>query len=71
VEHQHLVEKLNPLNIPSWKWEEISMDFISGLPSTFRDNETILVVVYQLMKIVHFILVKTTHHACDIAFIFI
>ena len=45
VEHQHPVEKLNPLSVPSWKWEEISMDFISGLPCTSKNNESILVVV--------------------------
>jgi hypothetical protein len=36
---------LQPLSIPSWKWDDISMDFIVGLPNTSRYHDSIWVIV--------------------------
>jgi len=43
VKASHLkpVGMLQPLNIPSWKWENISMDFIVGLPKTSKGYDSI------------------------------
>ena len=47
VEHQHPIGLLQPLSVPEWKWEVISMDFITGLPMTWRQHDSIMVVVDQ------------------------
>jgi hypothetical protein len=50
---------LQPLLVLDWKWEEISMDFITGFPTTPKGNYSIWVIVDHLTKSAHFILVKT------------
>ena len=54
---------LQPLNIPSWKWEDISMDFIVGLPKTSKGYDSIWVIVDRLTKSAHFLPVKTIYRA--------
>jgi hypothetical protein len=70
VEHQHPIGLLQPLPIPKWKWEIISMDFITGFPKTQRQNDSIMVVIDKLSKYAHFIPVKSTYKAINIAEIF-
>ena len=70
VEHQHPTGLLQPLSVPEWKWEMISMDFITGLLMTWRQHDSIMVVVDKLTKAAHFIPVKSTHKIDDIAKIF-
>jgi hypothetical protein len=52
---------LQPLSIPTWKWDEISMDFIVGLPLTVRKKDSIWVIMDRLTKTAHFIAVHTTY----------
>ncbi|KAL0541388.1 hypothetical protein IC582_021430 [Cucumis melo] len=54
---------LQPLSIPEWKWENVSMDFITGLPRTLRGFTVIWVVVDRLTKSVHFVPGKSTYTA--------
>eukprot|EP00253_Pinus_taeda_P007149 PITA_07149 len=61
VEHQHPAGLLQPLPIPEWKWETISMDFITGFPRTKKGNDSIMVVVDKLSKAAHFIPVQSTY----------
>ena len=71
AEHQRPTGLLQPLPIPSWKCEVISLDFITGLPKNQNQNDSIMVVVDKLSKAAHFIPVKTTYKAANIADIFL
>jgi hypothetical protein len=59
AEHQWPAGLLQPLHIPVWKWDEISMDFIVGLPKTPNGHDSIWVIIDRLTKVAHFILVRT------------
>jgi hypothetical protein len=61
AEHQRPAGLLQPLKVPEWKWEEIGMDFIMGLPCTRDGYDPIWVIVDLLTKVAHFIPVKTTY----------
>ena len=54
---------LQPLSVPEWKWENVSMDFISGLPKTLKGFTVILVVIDRLTKSAHFVPGKSTYTA--------
>jgi hypothetical protein len=45
AEHQSIAGLLQPLDIPEWKWEEIGMDFIIGLPLTKKHKNMIWVII--------------------------
>ena len=57
AEHQKLAGKIQLLPILVWKWEKITMDFVTGLPRNQRQHDAIWVIVdrrsllifYQLM----------------------
>jgi hypothetical protein len=67
MEHQRPAGLLQPLKIPEWKWEEIGIDFIVGLPRTQARYDSIWVIVDRLTKVAHFIPVKTTYSDAKLA----
>jgi hypothetical protein len=52
---------LQPLCFPEWKWDDISMDIIVGLPVTARKFDSIWVILDRLSKSAHFIPVNTNY----------
>jgi hypothetical protein len=61
AEHQRSNGLLQPLQMPEWKWKEIDMDFIMGLPRSQSRYDSLLVIVDQLAKVAHFMPVKTIY----------
>jgi hypothetical protein len=59
--HMKTAGLLQSLPIPTWKWEDISMDFVVGLPNTSKGYDSIWVIVDRLTKITHFLPVKIDH----------
>jgi hypothetical protein len=57
-------ELLKPLSIPDWKWDDVSMDFIVGLPLTW-------VIVNRLTKSAHFKPINTRYNVEKYAEIYI
>ena len=70
AEHQRPAGLLQPLKVPEWKWDEVGMDFITGLPKSNRGHDAIWVVVDRLTKVAHFIPVRTTHRSDQLADIY-
>jgi hypothetical protein len=66
AKHQRLARLLQSLKIPEWKWEEIGMDFIVGLPRTQAGYDSIWVIVDRLTKVAHFIPIKTTYSGANL-----
>jgi hypothetical protein len=59
--HMKTADPLQSLPIPTWKWEDISMDFIMGLPRTAKGFDSIWVIIDRFTKIAHFLPVKVKY----------
>ena len=71
TDHQRLHGKMQPLDIPLWKWEDITMDFITKLPRTARGMDSIWVIMDRLTKSAHFIPIQENISAEKLADIYI
>ena len=58
IEYQKPSGLLQQPELPMWKWENISMDFITGLPKTPTGCDTIWVIVDRLTESAHFLAIK-------------
>nr|GFB41936.1 putative reverse transcriptase domain-containing protein [Tanacetum cinerariifolium] len=70
IKHQRASGLLQQLDILVWKWDEISMDFVTGLPQTQRRHDAIWVVVDRLTKSAHFLPIRKDYPVSRFAEIF-
>ncbi|KAJ0950618.1 putative nucleotidyltransferase, Ribonuclease H [Helianthus annuus] len=71
AEHQKPSGLLQQPEIPTWKWEQIAMDFVTGLPRTQAGNDTIWVIVDRLTKSAHFLAIKETDKFSQLAAVYL
>ena len=60
AEHQKLAGLLQPLEMAEWKWEHVTMDFVTHLPRTQQKHDAVWVIVDRLTKSAHFLAVRMT-----------
>ena len=60
VEHQRLAGLLRPLEVADWKWEHITMDFVTHMLQTSQKHDAVWVIVDRLTKSAHFLVVRIT-----------
>ncbi|KAG8501005.1 hypothetical protein CXB51_003048 [Gossypium anomalum] len=58
AEHQVPSGLLQPVVVPEWKWDRVTIDFVTGLPFTPRKKDAVWVVIDKLTKSAHFIPVR-------------
>ncbi|KAH0709204.1 hypothetical protein KY284_010631 [Solanum tuberosum] len=71
AEHQGPGGLTQVIDILTWKWEEVNMDFVVGFPRTHRQHNSIWVIVDRLTKSAHFLPVKVSYSAEDYAKLYI
>ncbi|KAD5317323.1 hypothetical protein E3N88_17269 [Mikania micrantha] len=71
AEHQKPYGYVQPLEVPEWKWEHITMDFITKLPLTAKRHDTIWVIVDRLTKSAHFLPIRETYTSEKLSELFV
>ena len=60
AKHQRPARLLQPLKVAEWKWEHVTMDFVTRLPQTLRGHDAVWVIVDRFTKSAHFLVVQMT-----------
>ena len=71
AKHQRPEGVLQPIQIPEWKWEDIAMDFIVGLPRTTNGYDSIWVIVDRLIKSAHFLAIRVSYSMEQLAQLYV
>jgi len=70
-ENRALGGLLQPLPLPVWKWDHITMDFVVGMPWTQKHHDAISMVVDRFTKLAHFLPMKIVFNAEQLAELYI
>ena len=62
---------MQQLDLPQWKWEHITMDFVTGLPRSSRQRDAIWVIVDRMTKVAHFLPIRQTDSLESLAQLYI
>ena len=60
AEHQRSTRLFQPLEVAEWKWEHVTMEFVTHLPRTSLRHDAVWVIVDRLTKSAHFQVVRMT-----------
>ena len=60
VEHQRPTGLLQLLEVAEWKWEHVTMDFVTHFPQTLQGHDAVWVIVDRLTKSAHFLAMRMT-----------
>ena len=60
AEHQNPAGLLQPLEVTEWKWEHVTMDFVTHLPRKQQKHDAVWVIMDRLTKSAHFLAVRMT-----------
>ncbi|GFY95611.1 hypothetical protein Acr_10g0009960 [Actinidia rufa] len=71
AEHQKPAGLLQPLPVAEWKWEHITMDFVTGLPRSLRGHDAVWVIVDHLTKSAHFLSIRLSNSAEDLGVLYV
>ncbi|GJU71017.1 putative reverse transcriptase domain-containing protein [Tanacetum coccineum] len=71
AEHQRPSGLLQQPEIPEWKWDKITMDFITKLPKTKSGYNTIWVIVDRMTKSAHFLAMREEYSTERLAKLYI
>ncbi|KAA3484026.1 DNA/RNA polymerases superfamily protein [Gossypium australe] len=71
AEHQVPSGLLQPIMVPEWKWDQVTMDFVTGLPLTPSKKDAVWVVIDRLTKSAHFIPIRVDYSFDKLANLYI
>jgi hypothetical protein len=71
AEHKKPAGQLQLLDVPMWKWDQIAMDFVVGLPKAPSGQDAIWVIIDRLTKSAHFLPIKFTNKLDKLAELYV
>ena len=71
IKHQKPSGSMQDFTIPTWKWEEVNMDFMTGLPRTRHQHDSVWVNIDRMSKSAYFLSIRTSYSTEDYAKLYI